>query len=200
MSAVGCGADVGIHRMSCWNNSEPEVVLAVNSRGEAVGATLGNDINLRDVEGRSALLLGRAKDNNGACAIGPAIRIFDEHFTLDRVRDMDVSLVVDGVDGFNLADVSSMREISRDPLDLVRQTIGPHHQYPDGLMLFLGTMFAPTKDRDRPGEGFTHHLGDVVRISAPGLGMLVNRVNFCDAIAPWEFGIGRLLRHLARHP
>jgi fumarylacetoacetate (FAA) hydrolase family protein len=198
LSAVGCGAEVGIHRDSAWNNPEPEVVLAVNSRGEAVGATLGNDVNLRDVEGRSALLLGRAKDNNGACAIGPAIRIFDEHFTIDSVRELEVSLEVEGTDGFHLKDGSSMREISRDPLELVRQAIGPHHQYPDGLMLFLGTMFAPTQDRDQPGEGFTHHVGDIVRISALGLGMLTNRVNHCDAIAPWEFGIGQLLKHLRR--
>jgi fumarylacetoacetate (FAA) hydrolase family protein len=198
MSAIGAGADVGIHRMSSWNNPEPEVVIAVNSRGEAVGAALGNDVNLRDVEGRSALLLGRAKDNNGSCAIGPAIRIFDEHFTLDNVRQMEITLEVDGVDGFHLADVSSMREISRDPLDLVRQTIGRHHQYPDGVLLFLGTMFAPTKDRDREGEGFTHHLEDVVRISGPGLGLLMNRVNFSDAIPPWTYGIGQLLDHLRR--
>jgi fumarylacetoacetate (FAA) hydrolase family protein len=173
LSAVGHGVEVGIHRMSHWNNPEPEVVVAVNSRSEVVGATLANDVNLRDVEGRSALLLGKAKDNNGACAIGPALRLFDATFTLDHVRAADVSLEVTGSDGFHLQAHSSMREISRDPLELVRQVIGPHHQYPDGLMLFLGTLFAPVQDRDGPGLGFTHHIADRVAIQAPGLGCLV---------------------------
>jgi fumarylacetoacetate (FAA) hydrolase family protein len=196
LSAVGYGAEIGIHRMSAWNNPEPEVVLAVNSRGETVGATLGNDVNLRDVEGRSALLLGRAKDNNGSCAIGPAIRLFDDGFTMADVRAAEVTLEVEGGDGFRLEGHSSMNQISRDPLELVQQTIGPHHQYPDGLMLFLGTLFAPIQDRDGPNLGFTHHTGDVVTISAPGLGALINSVNYCDAIPPWTFGIGQLFRNL----
>ncbi len=197
MSAVGFGADVGLYPTSAWNNPEPEIVLAVNAQGGVVGATLGNDVNLRDIEGRSALLLGKAKDNNGSCAIGPFVRLFDEHFTLDSIREASVSLRIDGEDGFILDGVSHMREISRDPLDLVAQTCGAHHQYPDGFMLFLGTMFSPIKDRDATGEGFTHHLGDVVTISTPALGALVNTVRLSTAIAPWQFGVRALYRHLA---
>ena len=197
MSAVGTGADIGIHRQSTWNNPEPEVVLAINSRGETVGATLGNDVNLRDFEGRSALLLGKAKDNNASCAIGPFIRLFDREFTIDTVRGADLGLVVDGPDGFALRGSSSIGQISRDPLDLASQAIGPSHQYPDGLVLFLGTMFAPTQDRHGPGLGFTHEVGDVVTIATPSLGALVNRVNYADAIAPWTFGAGALMRNLA---
>jgi fumarylacetoacetate (FAA) hydrolase family protein len=198
MSAVGIGADIGIHPKSAWNNPEPEIVLAVNSRGETVGATLGNDVNLRDFEGRSALLLGKAKDNNGSCAIGPFIRLFDESFGIDDVRRCELSMRVDGPDGFVLDGTSSMRLISRDPLDLVCHAIGPNHQYPDGLLLFLGTMFAPTKDRLAPGQGFTHVVGDVVTISTPKLGALVNRVNHSDRIAPWTFGVAALMQSLAR--
>jgi fumarylacetoacetate (FAA) hydrolase family protein len=197
MSAVGFGADVGLYPTSAWNNPEPEIVLAVNAQGGVVGATLGNDVNLRDIEGRSALLLGKAKDNNGSCAIGPFVRLFDEHFTLDTIREASVSLRIDGEDGFVLDGVSHMREISRDPLDLVGQTCGAHHQYPDGFMLFLGTMFSPIKDRDAAGGGFTHHLGDVVTISTPALGALVNTVRLSTAIAPWQFGVRALYRHLA---
>jgi fumarylacetoacetate (FAA) hydrolase family protein len=197
MSAVGTGADVGIHPKSEWNNPEPEVVLAVNSRGETVGATLGNDVNLRDFEGRSALLLGKAKDNNASCAIGPFIRLFDEHFGIDDVRGCELSMRVEGPDGFVLEGASSMARISRDPLDLVAQAIGDYHQYPDGMMLFLGTMFAPTKDRHAPGQGFTHVVGDVVTVSTPRLGALVNRVQHCDTVAPWTFGVTSLMRHLA---
>jgi fumarylacetoacetate (FAA) hydrolase family protein len=197
LSAVGCGADVGLHPKSQWNNPEPEIVLAVNSRGETVGATLGNDVNLRDFEGRSALLLGKAKDNNASCAIGPFIRLFDEHYGIDDVRRCDVALQVQGPEGFKLDGVSSLAKISRDPLDLVRQAIGPHHAYPDGLMLFLGTMFAPTQDRHGPGQGFTHVVGDVVRIATPQLGGLVNRVTTSDQAERWSFGIGALMRNLA---
>jgi fumarylacetoacetate (FAA) hydrolase family protein len=197
LSAVGCGADVGLHPRSQWNNPEPEIVLAVNSRGETVGATLGNDVNLRDFEGRSALLLGKAKDNNASCAIGPFIRLFDEHYGIDDVRRCDVALQVQGPEGFKLDGVSSLAKISRDPLDLVRQAIGPHHAYPDGLMLFLGTMFAPTQDRHGPGQGFTHVVGDVVRIATPQLGCLVNRVTTSDQAERWSFGIGALMRNLA---
>lgn len=198
MSAVGFGADVGLHPASRWNNPEPEIVLAVSSNGHVVGAALGNDVNLRDIEGRSALLLGKCKDNNGSCAIGPFVRLFDEHFTIDTIRTTQVSLRVEGADdGFVLDGVSHMREISRDPLDLVAQTCGPHHQYPDGFMLFLGTMFSPIKDRDAPGAGFTHHLGDRVTISAPPLGALVNTVRLSTEIAPWTFGVRALYRNLA---
>ena len=189
LSAVGTGAEIGIHSGSAWNNPEPEVVLAVNSRGEIQGATLGNDVNLRDFEGRSALLLGKAKDNNASCAIGPFIRLFDASFSLDDVRRCTVHLDVQGPDGFVLRGESSMSQISRDPLDLVRQTIGAHHQYPDGFMLFLGTMFAPTQDRGAAGSGFTHQVGDVVTISSPMLGSLVNTVNLSDRITPWTFGL-----------
>ncbi|SIT46709.1 conserved hypothetical protein [Paraburkholderia piptadeniae] len=198
MSAVGFGADIGLLPASNWNNPEPEIVLAVNSRGEIVGATLGNDVNLRDIEGRSALLLGKCKDNNASCAIGPFVRLFDESFDLDSVRKASVSLRVEGTDdGFLLDGVSHMSEISRDPADLVAQTCGRHHQYPDGFMLFLGTMFSPIKDRDTPGGGFTHHLGDKVAISTPQLGALINTVQLSTEIAPWTFGVRALYRNLA---
>ena len=197
LSAVGPGSEVGIHSASAWNNPEPEIVLAVNSRGNIVGVTLGNDVNLRDVEGRSALLLGKAKDNNASCAIGPFIRLFDSTFSIDDVRQCVVSLEVQGLDGFVMRGESSMSHISRDPLDLVRQTMGAHHQYPDGFMLFLGTMFAPTQDRGAAGSGFTHHKGDVVRISSPLLGSLVNTVNTSEDIAPWTFGLQALFSNLS---
>ncbi|WP_144157252.1 fumarylacetoacetate hydrolase family protein [Paraburkholderia sp. BCC1885] len=198
MSAVGLGADVGLYPTSAWNNPEPEIVLAVNSAAQIVGATLGNDVNLRDIEGRSALLLGKAKDNNGSCAIGPFVRLFDKHFTLDTVRAASLSLRIEGTDGFVLEGVSHMKEISRDPADLVAQTCGAHHQYPDGFMLFLGTMFSPIKDRDAPGGGFTHHLGDVVTIASPSLGALVNTVQLSTEIAPWTFGVRALYQSLAK--
>ena len=198
MSAVGTGAEVGIHPKSAWNNPEPEVVLAVNASARVVGAALGNDVNLRDFEGRSALLLGKAKDNNASGAIGPFIRLFDEHFTLDTVRGCDLELRMYGTDNFTFTAQSSMSKISRDPLEIVDHTIGPYHQYPDGLMLFLGTMFAPTVDRFAPGKGFTHVVGDVVTVATPTLGTLVNRVNHCDKVAPWTFGASALMRNLAR--
>ena len=199
MSAVGHGADVGLHPASHWNNPEPEIVLAVNSRGLVVGGTLGNDVNLRDIEGRSALLLGKAKDNNGSCAIGPYIRLFTGGFSLDTLREAEVRMLIEGADdGFELQGSSRMREISRDPLDLVGQTCGAHHQYPDGFMLFLGTMFSPIKDRDAPGKGFTHHLGDRVSIATPSLGTLVNTVGRSDQLAPWTFGVRSLYQNLAR--
>jgi fumarylacetoacetate (FAA) hydrolase family protein len=198
MSAVGTGAEIGVHPQSAWNNPEPEIVLAVSSTARVVGATLGNDVNLRDFEGRSALLLGKAKDNNASCAIGPFIRLFDEDFGLDDVRRCDVGLNVTGADGFAFTATSSMSQISRDPLDLVAHAMGRHHQYPDGMMLFLGTMFAPTIDRFGPGQGFTHAVGDVVEVSTPLLGTLVNRVNYTDRIAPWTFGTAALMANLAR--
>jgi fumarylacetoacetate (FAA) hydrolase family protein len=198
MSAVGTGAEVGVHPRSEWNNPEPEVVLAVSDTGRAVGATLGNDVNLRDFEGRSALLLGKAKDNNASGAIGPFIRLFDEHFGMDDVRRCDVELHIEGPDGFRFTARSSMSQISRDPLEIVAHTIGPHHQYPDGLMLYLGTMFAPTVDRFAPGKGFTHIVGDIVAVTTPKLGALVNRVNHTDKIAPWTFGATALMKNLAQ--
>ncbi len=198
LSAVGTGAEVGVHPQSEWNNPEPEIVLAVNSRGEVKGAALGNDVNLRDFEGRSALLLGKAKDNNASCAIGPFIRLFDEHFGIDDVRGCDLSMQVTGTDGFVMQGASSLKQISRDPLDLVAQACGPNHQYPDGFMLFLGTMFAPTQDRFGPGQGFTHAVGDVVTVSTPRLGTLANRVNHTDKVAPWTYGAVALMRDLAR--
>jgi fumarylacetoacetate (FAA) hydrolase family protein len=197
MASVGTGAAVGLHPISRWNNPEPEVVLAVNSRGEIRGATLGNDVNLRDVEGRSALLLGKAKDNNASAAIGPLIRLFDDSFSQDDVRRLTLTLTVTGEDGFILSGQSSMAEISRDPADLVAQTVGAHHQYPDGFMLYCGTMFAPVQDRDGPGEGFTHHVGDVVTIATPTLGALRNRVRLSTEAPPWAFGTGALMRNLA---
>lgn len=198
MAAVGFGADVGIHPISTWNNPEPEIVLAMNSRGEIVGATLGNDVNLRDVEGRSALLLGKAKDNNASCAIGPFIRLFDGAFTLDSIRKADLSMRVEGVDGFELDGFSSMTKISRDPASIVKQTIGRHHQYPDGFFLFLGTMFAPVKDRDAAGQGFTHHTNDIVKITEASLGELRNRVRYSTECAEWTFGTSALIKNLAK--
>ncbi len=197
MSAVGLGAEIGIHPASHWNNPEPELVMVVSPRGDIIGAALGNDVNLRDFEGRSALLLGRGKDNNGSCSIGPFIRLFDKHFSLNDARETKIEIEVSGTDGFKMSGLSDLTKISRDITDLVGQTINHHHQYPDGLMLFLGTMFAPIQDRDTPGQGFTHKLGDVVAIRAARLGALVNRVNHTDKIPPWDFGSQALFRNLA---
>jgi fumarylacetoacetate (FAA) hydrolase family protein len=197
LSAVGLGAQVGVLTRSTWNNPEPEVVLAVTSDGEAVGATLGNDVNLRDFEGRSALLLGEAKDNNASCAVGPFVRLFDDGFALDDVARVDVAMTVTGADGFELAETSSMSKMSRGLLELIGHAFGPHHRYPDGFVLFTGTLFAPTQDRDEPGLGFTHHSGDTVRISAPELGTLVNTVTTAEEAPDWEFGIRDLFRSLA---
>lgn len=196
MASIGWGAQIGVLPDSSWNNPEPEVVLAVSSRGRIVGATLGNDVNLRDYEGRSALLLGEAKDQNGSCAIGPFVRLFDQSFSLADVEQAEVTLTITGEDGFTTCGTNRMAEISRSPADLVRRAIGEHHQYPDGLMLFLGTMFAPSDDRESEGQGFTHHLGDRVEISSPKLGSLVNWVHHTNAIPRWEFGIRELIRYL----
>ncbi|HJU31540.1 MAG TPA: fumarylacetoacetate hydrolase family protein [Hyphomicrobiaceae bacterium] len=198
MAAVGHGMQAGLHPISTWNNPEPEVVLIVNSRGSIVGATLGNDVNLRDVEGRSALLLSKAKDNNASAAIGPFIRLFEGDFTLDTVRRVEVALSVEGEDGFTLDGHSSMSAIARDPADLVAQMLGRHHQYPDGAALYLGTMFSPVKDRGAKGHGFTHKPGDITAISAPELGCLANRMALSTEAPPWQFGTGALMRNLAR--
>ena len=198
MASVGYGADVGILPISQWNNPEPEVAMVVNSRGEIVGATLGNDVNLRDVEGRSALLLGKAKDNNASASLGPFIRLFDGQFTIETVKAADIALTVVGEDGFELTGVSNMSQISRPPEAIVAATVGRHHQYPDGLVVYLGTMFAPVKDRGGAGKGFTHKLGDVVSISTPSLGTLSNTVRLSTEAAPWTYGASQLLRDLAK--
>jgi len=197
LSAVGWGAPVGLHPKSVWNNPEPEIVLAVNSKGIIKGATIGNDVNLRDFEGRSALLLSKAKDNNASASIGPFIRLFDNSYSMADVRSAELAMTVTGNDGFVLKGQSLMSEISRDPTDIVAQTVNENHQYPDGLMLYLGTLFAPTEDRDMPGEGFTHKVGDRVKISATGLGSLTNDVRKCGDCAPWTFGPSALMRNLA---
>ncbi len=192
-AAVGFGAEIGVLVDSSWNNPEPEVVLVVSSKGNIVGATLGNDVNHRDYEGRSALLLGEAKDQNGSCVIGPFFRLFDPTFGLDAVKNERINLRILGKDGFELSSTSFMDKISRPPEVLVQQAIGDNHQYPDGLVLFCGTMFAPTKDRDVVGNGFTHKLGDEVIISSDHLGVLINWVNYCNQIPKWEFGIGSFI-------
>jgi fumarylacetoacetate (FAA) hydrolase family protein len=197
LSSVGWGDWIGVRSDSVWNNPEPEIVLVCDRAGRTLGASLGNDVNLRCIEGRSALLLGKAKDNNASCAIGPFIRLFDETFSVDDVRKAVVRLEVVGEDNYRLEGQSSMTQISRDPLELVAQTIGKHHQYPDGFALFLGTMFAPTDDRDAPGSGFTHKMGDVVRVSSEKLGVLENKVTRCDEAPAWTFGVGDLMSNLA---
>jgi fumarylacetoacetate (FAA) hydrolase family protein len=198
MSSVGCGATIGIHPKSDWNNPEPEIVLAVTSKGEIVGATLGNDVNLRDFEGRSALLLSKAKDNNASCSLGPFIRLFDDRFSLEDVKKAEIALSVEGPEGFTMTGVSPMAAISRSPEDLVSQLLNDNHQYPDGVVFFLGTMFAPVKDRRGAGLGFTHEIGDRVEISTPSLGRLINWVERSDRCARWEFGLGALMKNLAQ--
>ncbi len=198
MAPVGLGARVGIHPKSVWNNPEPELVLVLNSTGAIVGVTLGNDVNLRDVEGRSALLLGRAKDNNASCAIGPFIRVLDDGFTLDAARRVVFETTVTGLDGFSIKHTTHVAEIGRDLTELASQLHSRYHQYPDGVMLFIGTMFTPLDDRGAPGSGFTHKVGDVVKIAAPEIGALVNEVVHCDEAEPWTFGTGALMANLAR--
>lgn len=198
LSAVGTHVPVGVLSTSTWNNPEPEVALVLQASGAIIGATLGNDVNLRDIEGRSALLLPKAKDNNASCSLGPLLRLFDDTFDLESVRSITVRLEIDGEDGFHLNATSDMSQISRDPTDLAAQLMGPHHQYPDGAVLMLGTMFAPVTDRDTPGMGFTHKQGDVVRISSSALGELVNVVRHSEDCAPWDFGISDLMKNLAQ--
>ena len=197
LSAVGSGAQIGIRADSKWNNPEPELVLAVNRAGTVVGATLGNDVNLRDFEGRSALLLGKAKDNNASCAIGPFVRIFDRSFSVGQALRSKIRVSVDGMDGFKLRGSSDVSQISRSPLEIIKQTINRTHQYPDGVVVFLGTQFAPTKDRGDKGKGFSHKVGDVVRIGSDQLGVLVNEVAQSNKVTPWTYGIADLMRNLA---
>ena len=198
MSSVGFGAEIGVLKDSIWNNPEPEIVLVVSSKGKIVGATLGNDVNLRDYEGRSALLLGEAKDQNGSCSIGPLFRLFDGTYTIEDVKKCHVELSIEGRDGFRSKGTNKMDEISRSPEDLVAQVIGENHQYPDGIVLFLGTMFAPSEDRDKQGEGFTHKVGDRVKIATEHLGSLVNWVNTCDQLSPWKFGISSFMEYTVK--
>ena len=198
MATVGHLAEIGVNPASTWNNPEPEIVLVAASSGTIVGATLGNDVNLRDFEGRSALLLGKAKDNNASAAIGPFVRLFDAHYSLDDVRTAEVGLTVTGEDGYRLDGGSAMSKISRDPADLMAAAIGKDHQYPDGVALYLGTMFAPVADRDHKGQGFTHKTGDIVTVSSPMLGHLSNRVVSTREAEPWTFGTAALMRNLAK--
>lgn len=198
MSSVGHGADVGLHPSSTWNNPEPEIALVISSTGKIVGATLGNDVNLRDVEGRSALLLGKAKDNNASGSLGPLIRLFDDSYNIDNVKNAEIKLTVEGEDGFVLNGSSSMSQISRTPESLVETTIGRHHQYPDGLVLYLGTMFAPVQDRGGEGKGFTHKINDIVSISTSDLGTLKNRVRLSTECEPWTYGTSQLMRDLSK--
>ncbi len=198
LSAVGLGADIGIRADSSWNNPEPEAVLAINRAGKVVGVTLGNDVNLRDFEGRSALLLGKGKDNNASCAIGPLVRLFDENYGVNDMRRTQIEVEVTGTDGYRLTGHNDVSQISRDPLDLVAQAIDRSHQYPDGMVLFLGTQFAPTQDREEKGKGFTHKTGDVVSIRAERIGTLINTVKHCDKVAPWTFGVDDLMVNLAK--
>ncbi len=197
MSAVGFGAEVGIHPVSSWNNPEPEAVIVSNSKGQLIGATLGNDVNLRDVEGRSALLLGKAKDNNAAAALGPFLRFFDDGFGIEDVNTLDITLEVEHADGFHLKGASTMRKISRSPESLAKATLNAHHQYPDGFVLYCGTLFAPTQDRGEKGQGFTHKYGDNVSVANPKLGVLFNTVRSTDQCPPWDFGVSQLMRNLA---
>ncbi|MEN2786357.1 fumarylacetoacetate hydrolase family protein [Sphingomonas qilianensis] len=196
LSTVGLNAPIGVRSDSTWNNPEPEIVLVADAHGKAVGVTLGNDVNLRDFEGRSALLLGKAKDNNASCSLGPLIRLFDDGFSMDDVRQADVALTIHGTDDYVLEGASNMREISRDPEDLLAQAMSEHH-YPDGFVLFCGTLFAPTQDRDEPGRGFTHKPGDVVTIASERLGTLINTVTTSRDAPAWSFGVGALMRNLA---
>jgi fumarylacetoacetate (FAA) hydrolase family protein len=198
MASVGYGADVGILPISEWNNPEPELVMVVSSKGRIVGATLGNDVNLRDVEGRSALLLGKAKDNNASASLGPFVRLFDGDFTIETVKNADIALSVTGEDGFELTGVSNLSQISRSPESLVAASIGRHHQYPDGFVLYTGTMFAPVKDRGGVGKGFTHKKGDKVSISTPSLGTLTNTVRLSTEAPEWTYGASHLMRDLSR--
>jgi fumarylacetoacetate (FAA) hydrolase family protein len=197
MAGVGHLADIGVNPASTWNNPEPEIVIVAASSGRIVGAMLGNDVNLRDFEGRSALLLGKAKDNNASASLGPFLRLFDDHYGMDDVRSAEVDLTVVGEDGYRLAGGSSMSKISRDPGDIMAATIGANHQYPDGVALYLGTMFAPIEDRDTKGQGFTHKTGDIVTVSSPRLGNLSNRVVSTHDAEPWTFGAGALMKNLA---
>jgi len=198
MAAVGLGARVGVHPASVWSNPEPELVLVLNSAGAIAGVTLGNDVNLRDVEGRSALLLGRAKDNNASCAVGPFVRMLDDGFPLDAARRLSFQTTVEGLDGFRVSHTTHVKEISRDLAELAGQAHSRYHRYPDGVLLFIGTMFAPVDDRGVPGSGFTHKTGDVVSIVASELGALINEVVPCDEAEPWSFGTGALMANLAR--
>ncbi|TGQ91216.1 fumarylacetoacetate hydrolase [Mesorhizobium sp. M8A.F.Ca.ET.208.01.1.1] len=198
MASVGFGADVGLHPVSTWNNPEPEIAMIAASSSRIVGATIGNDVNLRDVEGRSALLLGKAKDNNASASLGPFIRLFDDTFSIAEVKQAVVRLKVEGEDGFSLEGASSMAEISRSPEELVAAAMGPHHQYPDGLALYLGTMFVPSKDRGEKGKGFTHKVGDIVTISSEKFGALVNRVRLSPDCPHWTYGASHLMRDLAK--
>jgi len=196
LSSVGYGAQIGVRSDSSWNNPEPEIVLVCDAHGEIVGATLGNDVNLRDFEGRSALLLYKAKDNTASCSIGPFIRLIDDSFTLGDIRSADVELIIEGPDGYRLEGRNVMAQISRDPTDLVEQCLSEHH-YPDGFVLFCGTMFAPTQDRDVAGAGFTHKVGDSVTIRSQKIGTLTNSVTTSRDAPAWTMGIGAFVSNLA---
>jgi len=189
MSAIPCGSQLGVLETSQWNNPEPEVAFLVSPQGSFLGAALANDVNLRDYEGRSSLLLGKAKDQNGSCPIGPMFRLFDDSYSLDDAANTEVNLSIVGEDGFCSTGENRMSEISRSVDSIIKQVCNGSHQYPDGIAIMLGTMFAPTEDRGEEGMGFTHKVGDRVEISSPKLGKLVNWVNYCHEIPEWSYGI-----------
>jgi len=197
LSAVGTGAEIAVLPTSKQTFAEPEVVLMLNADGKICGATLGCDMTARDVEARSLLLLGRAKDQNATCAVGPFIRLFDQTFSLPNVQGMNLTYAFEGADDAVFTDTGSMDQIGRGLITLARQVVNEHHGYPDGVALFTGCMFKAPSSRGASDTPFTHQVGDVVIIKASPLGTLINRVNTTDKVRPWSFGMSDLMANLA---